>query len=58
MVSLQTHHGWPQNVWAVLDDEAYEAQLENRSQGAYHGYPMPSDDDFRRLVILEWKRRG
>jgi hypothetical protein len=57
MISLQNHDGWPQNVWAVLDDEAYEAQLENRSQGVYHGYPMPADDDFRRLVILEWKRR-
>jgi hypothetical protein len=58
MVSLQEYEGWPQNVWAVLDNEAYEAQLENRAQGVYHGYPMPADDDFRRLVLLEWNRRG
>ena len=58
MISLQNFDGWPQNVWAVLDDEAYEAQLENRTRGSYHGYPMPADDDFRRLVMLEWKRRG
>jgi len=58
MVSLQERGGWPQNVWGVLDNEAYEAQLENEAQGGYHGYPMPADDDFRRLVLLEWNRRG
>jgi hypothetical protein len=58
MISLQERDGWPQNVWAVLDDEPYEAQLENSAQGTYHGYPMPADDDFRRLVLLEWNRRG
>lgn len=58
MVSLQEHNGWPQNVWAVLDDEPYEAQLENQEQGIYHGYPMPADDDFRRIILLEWNRRG
>jgi hypothetical protein len=58
MVSCQMRGEWPQNVWAVLDDEAYEAQLENASLGVYHGYPMPADDDFRRIVLLEWNRRG
>jgi hypothetical protein len=29
MVSVQARNGWPQNIWAVLDDEPYEAQLEN-----------------------------
>jgi hypothetical protein len=57
MVSEQECEGWPQNIWAVVDNEAYEAQLENRTQGIYHGYPMAADDDFRRLVLLEWKRR-
>lgn len=57
MVSVQERGGWPQNVWAVIDNEAYEAQLENQ-EGVYHGYPMPADDDFRRLVLLEWNRRG
>jgi hypothetical protein len=38
--------------------EVFEAQLENPAQGTYHGYPMPEDDDFRRLVLKEWKARG
>jgi hypothetical protein len=58
MVSVQEWGGWPQNVWSVLDGEAFEAQLENREQGTYHGYPMAADDDFRRLVLREWDRRG
>lgn len=41
MVSLQKRGGWPQNVWAVIDDEAYEAQLENPVQGVYHGDLAP-----------------
>jgi hypothetical protein len=58
MVSVHERGGWPQNVWAVSDNEAYEAQLENQAEGVYHGYPLPADDDFRRLVLLEWNRRG
>jgi hypothetical protein len=58
MVSVQERGGWPQNVWSVLTGEAFEAQLENREQGTYHGYPMAADDDFRRLVLREWDRRG
>jgi hypothetical protein len=57
MVSVQSRDAWPQNVWSVLEGEAYEAQLENREVGVYHGYPMPSDDDFRHLILLEWGRR-
>lgn len=50
--------GWPQNIWSVSDaGEVFEAQLENAAQGSYHGYPMPEDDDFRRLVLKEWKAR-
>lgn len=49
---------WPRNVWAVSDrKEAYEAQLENPAQGVYHGYPVPADDAFRRLVEEEWNAR-
>ena len=57
MVSLQRRHGWPQNVWAVSGEVAFEAQLENPEQGSYHGYPMPQDDDFRQVVQEEWARR-
>jgi len=58
MVSVQERGGWPQNVWSVLAGEAFEAQLENRERGTYHGYPMAADDDFRQLVLTEWDRRG
>ena len=57
MVSVQERGGWPQNVWSILDGEAYEAQLENAEQGVYHGYPMPTDDDFRDVVLREWDGR-
>lgn len=57
MVSVQERGGWPQNIWSVSDGEPYESQLENKGQGIYHGYPMPKDDDFRNLVLAEWKRR-
>jgi len=57
--SATTADGWPQNIWSVSDAvEVFEAQLENPAQGTYHGYPMPEDDDFRRLVLKEWKARG
>lgn len=58
MVSVRDINGWPSNVWSVSkEDEVYEACLENRVQGIYHGYPMPNDDDFRAKVIEEWKQR-
>lgn len=57
MVSQQAHNGWPQNVWAVMNGTAFEAQLENREHGVYHGYPMPADDDFQKVVVEEWARR-
>jgi len=51
--------GWPRNIWAVsASGEVFEAQLENATQGIYHGYPMPADDDFRRVVLREWIARG
>jgi hypothetical protein len=57
MVSVQERGGWPQNVWAVFEGNAFESQLENHEQGTYHGYPMPVEDDFRKLVLAEWPRR-
>lgn len=57
MISEQVRNDWPQNVWAVSEGQVYEAQLENSDQGAYHGYPMQSDDDFRTLVMEEWSKR-
>lgn len=58
VVSAQMRNGWPQNVWAVSENgEVFESQLENQATGTYHGYPMPEDDDFRELVLQEWRSR-
>lgn len=49
---------WPQNVWAVsTSGEVFEAHLENREKGTYHGYPVPEDDDFRQVIQQEWAKR-
>ena len=56
LVSQQNRSGYPQNVWAVTEDDiALEAQLENAGNGTYHGYPLPEDDPFREKVIEKWK---
>jgi hypothetical protein len=57
MVSIREINGWPQNVWAVCDGEPFESELENSVLGTYHGYPMPANDDFRDVVLKEWKDR-
>lgn len=55
LISVQTRGGFPQNVWAVTQDGIpLEAQLENREQGSYHGYPMDETDDFREEVLKRW----
>ena len=47
---------YPQNIWAVSDEGVpLEAQLENRGNGTYHGYPMPKNDPFREIVLEKWK---
>ncbi len=58
MISPCAENSWPQNVWALSEaGEAFEAQLENRTLGEYHGYPMPQHDDFRAVVESEWNKR-
>jgi len=58
LTSICNADSWPQNVWSVTEArEVFEAQLENREQGVYHGYPMPMDDDFRKVVLREWEAR-
>lgn len=48
---------WPQNIWAVSDDDIpLEAQLENPEAGTYHGYPMPDSDPFAAKVLDHWKK--
>ncbi len=58
LVSEREANGWPWNVWAVSPEGvAFEAQLENRDAGSYHGYPMAMEDDLRAVVIREWDDR-
>jgi hypothetical protein len=57
LVSEQERDGWPQNVWSVIDGAVFEAQLENAAIGSYHGHPMPEDDEYRKVVLKEWKIR-
>ena len=55
LISEQTRADFPQNIWAVTADGIpLEAQLDNREQGIYHGYPIPVTDDFRNEVIKRW----
>lgn len=55
LISQSDRNSFPQNIWAVsLGGIALEAQLENASQGTYHGYPMPVKDPFREKVIDLW----
>ena len=55
LISVKTRGDFPQNVWAVTNEGVpLEAQLENQVQGTYHGYPMPSADDFREQVLELW----
>ena len=55
LISEQTRADFPQNIWAVTADGIpLEAQLDNREQGIYHGYPIPATDDFRNEVLKRW----
>ena len=51
LFSTQQRGGWPQEVWAVDGNgNAYEAQLTNRGNGQYHGYPMQAADRFAGFI--------
>ncbi len=57
LVSKQVRGDFPQNIWSVTEDKTpLEAQLENKDQGTYHGYPMPSTDIFRTQVLKRWRQ--
>ena len=57
LISQQFRGQFPQNIWAVTDDGfPLEAMLSNRSQGIYHGYPIPETDPFRHEVLKHWSQ--
>jgi hypothetical protein len=58
LVSEQMRGEFPQTIWSVTaDGHPLEAQLDNAEQGVYHGYPMPTTDPFRDVVLRRWKMR-
>lgn len=58
MFSLQDRGGWPQQIWAVDDNNhPLEAQLDNQETGTYHGYPVPESDPRHKEILNEWKAR-
>lgn len=57
MISEWDGTGYPKNIWSMsVDGVPMEAQLENPSNGTYHGYPLEVNDDFREQVIAKWKQ--
>lgn len=58
MFSPPPDGGLPKYVWAVDDQsEVYEAKIGGDGT-EYHGYRLGDDDqDMRRLVLKEWRRR-
>lgn len=59
LVSDRFEGQWPKNVWSLTEDGIpLEAQLELAEQGAYHGYPLQSEDPFCEEVIKQWRIRS
>ena len=58
MFSTQHRSTWPQHVWAVHDGVIYEANLENKEIGTYHGYPMVQYDSFATYLSQQWESRA
>jgi hypothetical protein len=36
-------NGFPRHIWAVIDNQHYEARLTNQGNGSYKGYPISQD---------------
>ena len=57
LISQDSENNFPKNIWAVTEDRIpLEAQLENRVQGVYHGYPVPETDPFGDIILERWDR--
>jgi len=54
LTSQQWKGEFPRNIWAVADGIPLEAQLENHTQGHYHGYPLQEEDPWRTAVLERW----
>ena len=59
LVSEQWDGEFPKRIWAVTDDgEPFEARLENREQGIYHGFPLLDDSTGDSIVEAAAKLSG
>ncbi len=57
MVSPIQEDGFPKHVWAVTEERiVLEAKYNNEGPGHYHGYPLPENDPFRKIVLSRWGR--
>lgn len=46
--------GWPKRIWAIAENGVLlEAQSD--AVGSYHGYPLMTEDAFRKLIGKIWK---
>jgi hypothetical protein len=57
LIDARSNGEYPVLIWAVQDDVAFEAQLENEAKGEYHGYPMPLSDPFRSVILKAARSR-
>ena len=58
LVSKQSRGNYPQNIWSVdKNNNPLEAQLENEQKGIYHGYPMPKDDPFGKVILKAFEKK-
>ncbi|MCY4108403.1 MAG: hypothetical protein OXG11_05155 [Chloroflexi bacterium] len=59
MVSAESNRNvLPKYAWAVDEDgEVYEAKLGGDSR-CYHGYRLSRDDQARKWILKEWKKRA
>jgi hypothetical protein len=59
LISERFEGKWPKNIWSITDKNLpLEAQLENSTNGTYHGYPLQEEDPFGEIVKSEWSRRS
>jgi hypothetical protein len=57
LISERFQGDWPQNIWSVTENgRPLEAQLENPSNGTYHGYPMPETDPLASEIAQLWAK--
>lgn len=48
---------YPKHIWAVHDDQPFEATRTNDREPKYHGYPLFGEDAFTRDLNRKWSKR-